>query len=102
MHTPCTESDPIARATLESKNITHMPCVYDGFAAHIVEDIGFDLTLMTGFGESATYGGLVSSAEMVRNGNAEIIANSFDNIPCVGDGDSCFGNPANVKRMVVK
>jgi 2-methylisocitrate lyase-like PEP mutase family enzyme len=92
------------RELLESKNMTQMPCVYDGFTARMVEDMGFDLTFMTGFGVSATYGlpdaGLASAAEMFRS--AEIIANSLDKIPCIGDGDTGFGNPANVKRTVIK
>lgn len=92
------------RELLEAKNITQMPCVYDGFTARMVEEMGFDLTFMTGFGVSATYGlpdaGLTSSAEMIRS--AEIIANSLKRIPCIGDGDTGFGNPANVKRTVIK
>jgi hypothetical protein len=39
----------------ESKLII-MPCCYDGLTARLVEQAGFELTFMTGFGVSATYG----------------------------------------------
>jgi 2-methylisocitrate lyase-like PEP mutase family enzyme len=51
---------------------------------------GFNLTFMTGFGVSATYGvpdtGLLSSEEMCRS--ATIICNTLKAIPCIGDGDT--------------
>ena len=79
-----------------------MPCCYDGLTARLVEDAGFDLTFMTGFGVSATYGvpdaGLIAAQEMYQS--ASTICNSLQNIPCIGDGDTGYGNPLNVKRTV--
>ena len=44
--------------------------------------------------------GLVSSEEMIRS--ASVICNSLKHIPCIGDGDTGYGNPMNVKRTVAK
>lgn len=44
------------RRMLESDELTIMPCCYDGLTARLVEQAGFDLTFMTGFGVSSTYG----------------------------------------------
>jgi hypothetical protein len=44
------------RRMLESNELTIMPCCYDGLTARLVEQAGFDLTFMTGFGVSSTYG----------------------------------------------
>jgi 2-methylisocitrate lyase-like PEP mutase family enzyme len=47
-----------------------MPCCYDGLSARLVEQSGFELTFMTGFGVSASHGlpdtGLISGAEVLR------------------------------------
>jgi 2-methylisocitrate lyase-like PEP mutase family enzyme len=63
-----------------------------------------DLTFMTGFGVSAAYGlpdtGLISAGEMVDQ--ASVIMGSLKRIPCIGDGDTGYGNPVNVKRTVTK
>jgi 2-methylisocitrate lyase-like PEP mutase family enzyme len=92
------------RELLNDKNLTTMPCVYDGFSARMVEDMGFELTFMTGYGVSATYGtpdaGLIGMAEMVHN--AEVICGALNHIPCIGDGDTGYGNAMNVKRTVMK
>ena len=88
----------------ESEDMIVMPCCYDGMTARLVEQAGFDLTFMTGFGVSATYGlpdtGLVSAGEMVAT--AGVICGTLQRIPCIGDGDTGYGNAVNVKRTVQK
>ena len=70
----------------------------------MVESAGFNLTFMTGFGVSASYGlpdtGLLSMGEMATT--ASIICGNLKKIPCIGDGDTGYGNPMNVKRTVTK
>ena len=44
--------------------------------------------------------GLISSEEMIRS--ASTICNSLQSIPCIGDGDTGYGNAMNVKRTVAK
>ena len=81
-----------------------MPCCYDGLTARLVENAGFKLTFMTGFGVSSTYGvpdvGLLGAQEMFQS--AATICNSLHNIPCIGDGDTGYGNALNVKRTVMQ
>jgi len=91
------------RKILSSNRLTIMPCCYDGLSARLVESAGFNLTFMTGFGVSATYGlpdtGLVSVSEMLQN--ACTISSSLRNIPCIGDGDTGYGNAINVRKTVI-
>ena len=90
------------RALLHRGSIVLMPCCYDGLTARLVEQAGFELTFMTGFGVSASLGlpdlGLVSAGEMVRA--AQTVCENLARIPCVGDGDTGYGNPVNVRRTV--
>ena len=46
----------LRRILFEKEGLTIMPCCYDGLTARLVEQAGFDLTFMTGFGVSSTYG----------------------------------------------
>ena len=90
------------RQLLNGPVLTVMPCCYDGITSRLVEDAGFELTFMTGFGVSAAAGlpdtGLVTQDEMVRA--AQVICSSTS-IPCIGDGDTGFGgNEMNIKRTV--
>ena len=79
-----------------------MPCCYDGLTARLVEDAGFELTFMTGFGVSAVNGlpdtGLITAEEMSRA--ALTITSSLRTTLCIGDGDTGYGNEANVMRTV--
>ena len=90
------------RALLHRGSIVLMPCCYDGLTARLVEQAGFELTFMTGFGVSASLGlpdlGLASAGEMVRA--AQIVSENLERIPCIGDGDTGYGNPVNVRRTV--
>lgn len=66
--TPISQRTIALRRMLSSEELTVMPCCYDGFSARMVEAAGFNLTFMTGFGVSASYGfpdaGLTSVSEM--------------------------------------
>lgn len=91
------------REILARKNqCTVMPCCFDGLTARLVEDAGFELTFMTGFGVSAVHGlpdtGLITAEEMVQS--ASNICSSLKSIPCIGDGDTGYGNEANVMRTI--
>uniref|UniRef100_K3XBH4 Carboxyvinyl-carboxyphosphonate phosphorylmutase n=1 Tax=Globisporangium ultimum (strain ATCC 200006 / CBS 805.95 / DAOM BR144) TaxID=431595 RepID=K3XBH4_GLOUD len=63
---------------------------------------GFELTFMTGFGVSAVHGfpdtQLLSFGEMERS--AKDICTALKRIPCIGDGDTGYGNALNVKRTI--
>ncbi len=74
---------------------------HDAFSARIVEQVGFELCVVTGAGVSACRGypdvGLVSLEEMTRN--ARYIADAID-IPVIIDADNGYGNAINVIRTV--
>ena len=44
------------RDLISRREILIMPCCYDGLTARLVEDNGFPLTFMTGFGVSGAHG----------------------------------------------
>ncbi|KAL3661143.1 hypothetical protein V7S43_013752 [Phytophthora oleae] len=68
----------------------------------LIERAGYDTCFMTGYGVSAVHGvpdtQLFSYGEMARS--AQIVCSSLKNIPCLGDGDTGYGNAMNVKRTV--
>jgi 2-methylisocitrate lyase-like PEP mutase family enzyme len=87
---------------LRGSGVLVMPCCFDALSARLVERAGFPLSFMSGFAVSAARlampdTGLISYAEMLDQGRAICEAVS---IPVIGDGDTGYGNPANVRRTV--
>jgi 2-methylisocitrate lyase-like PEP mutase family enzyme len=87
---------------LERPGLRVMPCCFDALSARLVERAGFELTFMSGFAVSAARlglpdTGLISYGEMVEQGRNLCAAVS---IPVIGDGDTGYGNPMNVRRTV--
>jgi 2-methylisocitrate lyase-like PEP mutase family enzyme len=90
------------RSLLEGPDLLRMPCCFDGLSARLIERAGFRLTFMSGFAVAAARfaqpdTGLVSYGEMVDQGRDICGAVS---IPVIGDADTGYGNPMNVKRTV--
>lgn len=90
------------RRLLEQPGLRVMPCCFDALSAKLIERAGFELTFMSGFAVSATKlgapdTGLISYGEMVEQGRQICAAVS---IPVIGDGDTGYGNPLNVRRTV--
>ena len=90
------------RALLDAPGLLLMPCCFDGLSALLVERAGFALTFMSGFAVSAARlgqpdTGLISYGEMLDQGRDVCAAVS---IPVIGDADTGYGNPMNVKRTV--
>jgi 2-methylisocitrate lyase-like PEP mutase family enzyme len=90
------------RALLDSPGLLLMPCCFDGLSALLIERAGFALTFMSGFAVSAARlgqpdTGLISYGEMRDQGRDVCAAVS---IPVIGDADTGYGNPMNVKRTV--
>ena len=78
------------------------PGAYDALSARLVEQAGFDVVYMTGFGTTASLVGrpdvgLLSATEMVDN--ARRIAAAVD-VPVIADADTGYGNAVNVVRTV--
>ncbi len=90
------------RLLLARPGLRVMPCCFDALSAKLVEKAGFELTFMSGFAVSAARlalpdTGLISYGEMVEQGRSICSAVS---IPVIGDGDTGYGNPMNVRRTV--
>jgi 2-methylisocitrate lyase-like PEP mutase family enzyme len=90
------------RALLARPGLLVMPCCFDALSARLIEDAGFPLTFMSGFAVSAARlgapdTGLISYGEMVDQGRDLCAAVS---IPVIGDADTGYGNPLNVRRTV--
>jgi 2,3-dimethylmalate lyase len=78
------------------------PGAYDALSARLVEQAGFDVVYMTGFGTTASLVGrpdvgLLTATEMVDN--ARRIAAAVD-VPVIADADTGYGNAVNVARTV--
>ena len=78
------------------------PGAYDALSARLVEQAGFDVVYMTGFGTTASLlgrpdVGLLTGAEMVDN--ARRIVAAVD-VPVIADADTGYGNAINVLRTV--
>lgn len=78
------------------------PGAYDALSARLVEQAGFDVVYMTGFGSTASLigrpdVGLLTGAEMADN--ARRIAAAVD-VPVIADADTGYGNAINVVRTV--
>jgi 2-methylisocitrate lyase-like PEP mutase family enzyme len=90
------------RRLLAKPGLRVMPCCFDALSAKLIERAGFELTFMSGFAVSAARlalpdTGLISYGEMVEQGRSICAAVS---IPVIGDGDTGYGNPMNVRRTV--
>jgi 2-methylisocitrate lyase-like PEP mutase family enzyme len=98
-----TESPAQSLRTLLAEPKLHvMPCCFDALSARLVERAGFALTFMSGFAVSAARlaapdTGLISFGEMLDQGRG--ICQAVD-IPVIGDADTGYGNPLNVRRTV--
>lgn len=78
------------------------PGAYDALSARLVEQAGFDVVYMTGFGTAAGLlgrpdVGLLGMTEMLDN--ARRIVTAVD-VPVIADADTGYGNPINTIRTV--
>jgi 2,3-dimethylmalate lyase len=78
------------------------PGCYDALGARLIEEAGFDVIYMTGFGTAASLlgrpdVGLTNQAEMVDNLRRIVLATS---LPVIADADTGYGNAMNVIRTV--
>lgn len=90
------------RDLLAGEGCLVMPCCFDALSARMIEKAGFSLTFMSGFAVSAVRlgapdTGLISYGEMVDQGRS--ICDAVK-LPVIGDADTGYGNPLNVRRTV--
>ncbi|MEP2944722.1 MAG: isocitrate lyase/PEP mutase family protein [Lentilitoribacter sp.] len=101
-HTIANHNADRLRALLKQDDIIKMPCCFDALSAKLIEQAGFDLTFLSGFGASASRlgapdTGLMSYGEVLDQARNAMQAIS---IPLIADGDTGYGNPMNVHRTV--
>ena len=90
------------RDILQTQETIITPCCGEALTAKLIQLAGFPMTFISGFGIAASRlaapdTGLISFGEMrdqIRN-----IVSAVD-IPCIADGDTGYGNAANVRRTV--
>jgi 2-methylisocitrate lyase-like PEP mutase family enzyme len=90
------------QALLARDELHVMPCCFDALSARLIEKAGFALTFMSGFSVAAARlggpdTGLISFGEMLDQGRS--ICEAVE-IPVIGDADTGYGNPMNVRRTV--
>ncbi len=90
------------RELLRKPGLVQAPGCFDAFSARLIEQAGFPVAYMTGFGSSASVlgmpdTGLISFAEMA--GHARNIAAALK-IPLIADADTGYGNAVNTYRTV--
>lgn len=90
------------RELIDRDGMILAPGSYDAMSAKLVEEAGFPVVYMTGFGTAASMlgkpdVGLLTMSEMVSN--ASCIARAVE-IPLIADADTGYGNPLNIGRTV--
>jgi len=90
------------RELLKAPDLILAPGAYDALSARLVEEAGFSVVYMTGFGTAAgRLGrpdvGLLTLTEMVDNAGRIVDA---VRLPVIADADTGYGNPLNVIRTV--
>jgi 2-methylisocitrate lyase-like PEP mutase family enzyme len=90
------------RALLAADGLILAPGAYDALSARLIEQAGFDVVYMTGYGASASLLGrpdigLLSFGEMADQARRLVQA---VRVPVIADADNGYGNPLNVIRTV--
>ncbi|MCR9239009.1 MAG: isocitrate lyase/PEP mutase family protein [Alphaproteobacteria bacterium] len=90
------------RALIAQGDLIKMPCCFDALSAKLIEQAGFDLTFLSGFGASASRLGAPDTGLMSYGEVLDQARNAMHplTIPMMADGDTGHGNPMNVMRTV--
>jgi 2,3-dimethylmalate lyase len=104
MHFLSQNSGPAAfrNVMAEANGPVCLPGCYDALGARLIEQAGFDVVYMTGFGTSASLlgrpdVGLLTGSEMMDNARRIVSAVSK---PVIADADTGYGNAINVMRTI--
>lgn len=90
------------RSLISQGDLIKMPCCFDALSAKLIEQAGFDLTFLSGFGASAARLGAPDTGLMSYGEVLDQARNAMQpiSIPMIADGDTGYGNPMNVQRTV--
>lgn len=102
---PKSIANPMAdrlRALIARGELIKMPCCFDALSAKLIEQAGFELTFLSGFGASASRLGAPDTGLMSYGEVLDQARNAMQplTIPMMADGDTGYGNPMNVMRTV--
>ncbi len=95
--------EPIeAHPLIRQSRVMVVPGVYDALSAKIAERAGFPAVVLTGYGVAATYlgepdFGILTQSEMLDVARR---VTSAVGIGVIVDGDTGYGGPANVQKLV--
>ena len=101
-HTFANQNADRLRTLLSRDGIIKMPCCFDALSARLIEQAGFDLTFLSGFGASASRLGAPDTGLMSYGEVLDQARNAMQpiSIPMIADGDTGYGNPMNILRTV--
>jgi 2,3-dimethylmalate lyase len=90
------------RRLLADPKILIAPGAYDGTGARLISALGFQALYMSGFETSASMLGQPDVGYLTATQMADRVAALTDivDLPLIADGDTGYGNPLNVRRMV--
>jgi 2-methylisocitrate lyase-like PEP mutase family enzyme len=90
------------RQLLADPKILVAPGTYDGTGARLVQALGFEAAYMSGFETSASLLGQPDVGYLTATEMTQRVAALCDiiDLPLIADGDTGYGNPLNVRRMV--
>ena len=90
------------RVLIAKNQLIKMPCCFDGLSAKLIEQAGFDLTFLSGFGAAASRLGAPDTGLMSYGEVLDQARNAMQpiSIPMIADGDTGYGNQMNIVRTV--
>lgn len=90
------------RALIARGDLLTMPCCFDALSAKLIEQAGFEVTFLSGFGASAARLGAPDTGLMSYGEVLDQARNAMEpiSIPLIADGDTGYGNPMNAQRTV--
>lgn len=96
------QMEPAVHPLIAEGRITTVPGVYDVLSAKIAEQVGFHAVVLTGYAMAASYlgepdFGLLTQTEVLDIARRVVRAT---NLGVIVDGDTGYGGPLNVQRMV--
>ena len=93
------------RRLLQGPDVLTVPTCFDALSARLAREAGFPVGFMSGAAVAATRlgmpdTGLITLSEMADQ--LRYICNAVPGLPVIGDGDTGYGNVANVRRTVTE
>jgi 2-methylisocitrate lyase-like PEP mutase family enzyme len=91
-----------AHPLVQAGRVMVVPGVYDVLSARIAESVGFPAVVLTGYGVSAAYLGEPDFGILTQSEVLDVArrVRRATGVGLIVDGDTGFGGPVNVQRMV--